>query len=155
VAKGYEQAVPLVTQVDFYVLEPQAQGNRFLLACRITEKAWRSGHRVYLHTLNQHECQHLDRLLWTFRELSFIPHAPIHSNPDLQRNPVLLGWDEQIGSEHDVLINLHPQVPTFFSRFERVVELIDNEAEVRTAGRQRYTFYKSRGYPLNTHKINL
>ena len=67
--------------------------------------------------------------------------------------PVLLGWQAPPEGEDDVLINLAPEVPLFFSRFERVAELVDENDSVRRSGRSRYTFYKERGYPLRTHEI--
>ena len=39
-------------QIDFYVLQEQSPGGRFKLACRIVEKAYRLGHRVYVRTGN-------------------------------------------------------------------------------------------------------
>jgi len=141
-----------MTQVDFYILGEQARGDRFGLACRITEKAWQQGHRVYLHTGSDAEARHLDRLLWTHREESFIPHGLLgESDPAL--TPVLIGHGEQAGDEHDVLINIASGVPPFFSRFTRVAELIDNDPAVRSDGRQRYRTYRDRGYTLNTHQI--
>ncbi len=141
-----------MTRVDFYILGERARDNRFSLACRITEKAWREGNRVYLHTANENECRHMDRLLWTYRDASFIPHG-IVPGADAGLNPVLIGWQGEGGDEHQVLINLCPHVPDFFSRFERVIELIDNDPGVKQAGRQRYRFYKDRGYPLNDYRI--
>ena len=142
-----------MTRVDFYILGEQAQGNRFTLACRLAEKAWRGGHRIYLHADNQADARHLDRLLWTYRDASFVPHG-LSGEVDPQLNPVLVGWKDEGGEEHDVLINLATDVPAFFSRFERVAELIDHDQQVRKAGRQRYRFYKDRGYPLNDHRID-
>ncbi len=52
-----------------------------------------------------------------------------------------------------MLINLADEVPDFFSRFERVAELIDRDPAVRTAGRNRFRLYRDRGYTLNTHNI--
>ena len=141
-----------MTQVDFYILTPQARGNRFTLACRIAEKAWRTGRRVYLHTQNEEECRHMDRLLWTYRDGSFIPHG-ISPGADPALNPVLVGCNSDAGNEHDVLINLGVEIPDFFSRFERVVELIDNDEKVKLAGRKRYRFYKDRGYPMEDRRI--
>ena len=64
-----------MTQVDFYVLEPAAAGDRFQLACRIAEKARRAGHRVLIHSPLETETRHIDGLLWTLWERSFIPHG--------------------------------------------------------------------------------
>ncbi len=142
-----------MTQVDFYILESQAQGDRYQLACRIVDKAWKQGRRVYLHTNSEAESRRIDQLLWTYQEESFLPHGLLKdSAPDT--NPVLIGHDEEAGSEHDVLINLATHVPSFFSRFERVAELVDNDPTVRTEGRGRYKLYRDRGYTLNTHNIS-
>ena len=142
-----------MTRVDFYVLAAGSRGDRYTLACRLAEKAWQQGHRVYLHTSSAAESKHLDRLLWTFRDGSFLPHAR-HGEADTRLNPILIGHDATAGGEHDVLINLALQVPDFFSRFERVVEPLDSSADIRAAGRERYRFYRDRGYPLNNHDIH-
>ena len=142
-----------MTRVDFYVLGEQFRGDASTLACRLAEKAWLQGRRVYLHTGSPAETEQLDRLLWTFREGSFVPHgANGKVSPGL--NPVLVGHDDQGGEEHDVLINLAPEVPHFFSRFDRVAELIEQAPEKRKQGRVRYAFYRDRGYPLQTHSLD-
>jgi DNA polymerase-3 subunit chi len=141
-----------MTQVDFYIMGDQASGDRFQLACRIVDKAWQQGHRVYLHTNTDAESRHLDKLLWTQREDSFIPHG-LMSESDSNLTPVLIGHGQQAGDEHDVLINLAAEVPPFFSRFSRVAELIDKDPRVREAGRQRFRTYRDRGYTLNTHNL--
>ena len=46
-------------------------------------------------------------------------------------------------------MNLDSHVPPFFSRFERTLEFVNKDTEVQAAGRERYLFYKQRGYPLN------
>ena len=70
----------------------------------------------------------------------------------MRRNSVGRSGAEPDASSQ-VLINLAAEVPLFFSRFERVAELVDEDDGVRRSGRSRYTFYKERGYPLRTHEI--
>ncbi len=94
----------------------------------------------------------MDRLLWTFQEQSFVPHGLL-GEADPACNPILIGDASQATEEHDVLINLAMDVPTFFSRFQRLAECVDNEQAVREASRQRYRFYRDRGYPLKMHEI--
>jgi DNA polymerase III subunit chi len=141
-----------MTQVDFYVLDEQATGNRYTLACRLSEKIYHQGRRIFIHTASDEETRHMDRLLWTFRQGSFVPHGKA-GDCDPAVTPVIIGHQDDTGEEHDVLINLKPEVPTFFSRFERVAELIDKEPQVVSAGRERFRFYRDRGYPLNKHDI--
>ena len=143
-----------MTRIDFYILAPASRGNRYQLACRLSEKAFRQRHRVYIHTASVQEAQHLDRLLWTFRDGSFVPHGRVGEVVD-DHTPILIGCLSAPESEDDVLINLAPDVPSFFSRFDRVAELIDQDAAVRSSGRRRYSFYRDRGYPLFSHDLTL
>jgi len=142
-----------MTQVDFYILEEQVRSDRYILACRIIDKAWKKGRRIYLHTNSEAESRRMDQMLWTYRDEGFLPHALVAHSYDPKVNPVLIGHDAEAGEEHDVLVNLATDVPPFFSRFERVAELVDNSPEVRKAGRNRYKLYRDRGYSLNTHNI--
>ncbi len=140
-----------MTRVDFYVLKSDT-GSRHGIACRLVEKVNDQGRRIYIHTGSQAEAEHLNRLLWTFRENSFIPHG-IVGLVDQAVTPVLLGHGPAPEQEQDVLINLAPEVPEFFSRFSRLAEIIDSDQQVKESGRQRYRFYKERGYPLDTHEL--
>lgn len=141
-----------MTQIDFYVLGENASGDRFSLACRLVEKAWQQGRRVYLHTDSDADSSRLDKLLWTFSDGAFLPHG-LMGRADPALNPILIGNTDHAGEEHDVLVNLASEVPNFFSRFDRVLEPLDKDAGVRSAGRKRYSFYRERGYPLNSHDI--
>jgi DNA polymerase-3 subunit chi len=141
-----------MTRIDFYILDGASTQDRFLLSCRIVEKAWKENHRVMIHAGSEQEAHHLDQLLWTFRDQSFVPHAllPI---ADTSTTPVIIGWNEDAGEESDILLNLSNEVPACFSRFERVIEPVDNDPERREACRQHYRYYRDRGYPLNDRKI--
>lgn len=141
-----------MTRVDFYVLQPAAAGNRYTLACRLAEKALNQQHRILISVASDEELRHMDRLLWTFREQSFIPHG-ILGKADAALNPILLNTSADPADEHDVLINLCPEVPDYFSRFERVAECVDQDEKQKAASRQRYKFYRDHGYPMNSHKI--
>lgn len=139
-----------MTQVDFYLVPGDAPENRLRFACRLTDKAYRLGNRVFIHTESAEQTRLLDDLLWTFQQNSFIPHDLYR---DTANAPVLLAHDAEPDASSQVLINLAAEVPLFFSRFERVAELVNQDSEIRRAGRSRYSFYKERGYPLRTHEI--
>lgn len=141
-----------MTRVDFYVLNSADAAHRARFACRLADKAYRLGHRVFIHTESAQHARQLDELLWTFQQNSFVPHCAYHEAGE-QPPPVLVGHDAEPDTGLDVLINLAPQVPLFFSRFERVAELVDQDPATRQHGRARYGFYRERGYPLHTHRL--
>jgi len=94
----------------------------------------------------------MDRLLWTWREQSFIPHG-ILGKAEARLNPILISAGTDPAEEHDVLINLRAQIPEYFSRFERVAECVDQDETQKAASRERYKFYRDHGYPLDSHQI--
>ncbi|HHH44154.1 MAG TPA: DNA polymerase III subunit chi [Gammaproteobacteria bacterium] len=141
-----------MTEVDFYLLKDDSAQARVQFACRLADKAYRLGNRVFIHTQSAEQTEQLDKLLWTFQQNSFVPHERYQAGQPVS-SPVQLAHDAEPDADSDVLINLAADVPLFFSRFERVAELVDGSEPVRRQGRKRYSFYKDRGYPLRTHEI--
>jgi len=141
-----------MTDIDFYILASEAAHAREMMACRLAEKIYKLGRSVHIHTSSAAESQALDQLLWTFRAGSFVPHvlADAHGQSDTDA-PVVIGHAGEPGQNTDVLINLGDTVPLFFSRFNRVSEIITERDKAE--GRERFRFYRDRGYPLKSHNI--
>lgn len=141
-----------MTRVDFYILEQDGERQRF--ACRLAEKAFKQGNKVYIHTTNEAEARAVDQLLWTFRDGSFVPHALADTQPADQLAPIHIGHGEEPLDHNQVLINLARDIPLFFSRFDRVAEVVDSDQTAREQARERFRFYRERGYELDSHTIS-
>ncbi len=89
----------------------------------------------------------LDKLLWHYPATAFIPHC-LSDAKDAEQMPVVLNHGSDKFPHHDLLISLHNECVPYFSRFERVVEIISNNAEDSRLGRERFKFYRDRGYEL-------
>jgi DNA polymerase III subunit chi len=139
-----------VTRVDFYVLQDVDLTAASRFACRLATKAVSNGHRVHIHTGDRASASDLDELLWHYPEHRFVPHAR-EDDPASGRAPLVLGWSQPQHPD-GVLINLSAEIPTFFGRFERVAEIVV-EAN-RGVGRERYKFYRDRGFPLHHHELD-
>lgn len=143
-----------MTQVDFYILNDSQPAALPLFTCRLAEKAYRQGNQVYIHTESDLQLRQLDELLWTFRDGSFLPHRVHEAESGIAGDqPILLGRSVEPEGPGDVLLNLAGEVPAFFSRFNRVAELVGGDDSQIAAARGRYRFYKDRGYTLNTHNL--
>ena len=142
-----------MTRVDFYVLDSGGAAARNTLACRLVEKAYLRGHQIYVHTSSSADARQLDDMLWTFRAGSFVPHC-LQEDANETPCPVHIGAGETTEGATDVLINLAADVPPFFSRFERVIEVVTPDAPVRDEARERYRYYRDRGYALESHNIS-
>jgi len=142
-----------MTRISFYVLKSTQLDQRQAFACRLAEKAYHQGHQVYIHTENAEHSALLNDALWAVRPESFVPHELVAETED-NDCPVLIGHsDNKPPRLMDVLINLTDTQPLFFSQFELVAEVIDDTTQAKQAGRERFQFYKQRGYELETHHV--
>lgn len=142
-----------MTEIFFYILEDERQDADLHFACRLAEKAYNEGHRIYMHVPDARQAQNMDRLLWQFRQGSFVPHANLSQlDPHDDLTPVIIGCQEPPPGMDDFLINIGGTVDTFFSRFIRHNEIVSSEH--LAAARQKYRFFRDRGYALKTHKIS-
>jgi len=131
------------------------QTDRLQLVCKLSEKALQRSQSVFIHSDSDNLLQELDELLWSFRPVSFVPHHHVKTESSTFATgsaPVILSKSSP-DTERNLLINLAEQVPSFFSRFERTLEIVNEQAEVKEAGRERYRYYQRRGYPLQHHKM--
>jgi DNA polymerase-3 subunit chi len=139
-------------QIDFYILstaDPQAVGE---FTCRLAEKAYEQGYRVFIRTRDSQQAERLDELLWTFRADSFLPHGLAGQVKD---EPILLGERMPDDVRHDYLINFGLELPPGWQRFKRLAEVVEQRQEPLAQARQRFRAYRSAGHPPNHHDIEL
>ena len=139
-----------MTEVDFYILPDEQPEQRSLFACRLADRAFRKGHRVYLHTRDEAGAQALDRLLWEFKPHSFLPHGML-GGEDSER--IGIGWGDKPGEHEDVMINLDLEVPAFVGRFQRVLEIVVQHPTIQAPLRESWRRYKHFGYPVKTNDL--
>ncbi len=144
-----------MSRVDFYMLASSDVRSRWVMACRLVEKAYGQGNRVYLHTRSEADSAAFDDLLWTFRQGSFVPHQRFDavSAPNAAM-PVWVGHGGEVPALGDVLINLDDQVPAGYEQYARVLELIDQDEAIRQSGRIRYRAYRVAGHELYDHDLS-
>jgi len=140
-----------MTRADFYILAGQAQQDQWYFACRLIEQVRGKGHRVLCQVNNEADARQLDEYMWQFRRDAFVPHALLTASDAPVDCPVSISWQSDPGHHHDVMINLSNELPAFFSRFERLVEIVVQNDGVLDYTRQHFRFLKDRGYPV-THQ---
>ena len=92
-------------------------------------------------------------MLWTFRDISFVPHD-LYPNGGESAAAVRIGYGAEVCPGFQaVLINLSAEALPFFQQFERIAEVVDQSPPVREAGRARYRFYRDQGMMLTHHEI--
>jgi DNA polymerase-3 subunit chi len=143
-----------MTRVDFYVLPDGSDEGPLATACRLCEKAAGAGKRVHVHAPDTEVAAEFDRLLWVYKQGGFVAHERLGASPDPAPAAVLIGSAEPLPSHQDVLVNLGDEVPAFYGRFERVLEIVAGDAAARGRSRARFKFYRDAGVAPETHKID-
>lgn len=133
-----------MTKIDFYT----GSTDKLRTACQLSHKAMQNGVRVILSTPDTATTDALDKLLWQFPATAFMPHCRSDAG-EASHSPVVLNSGNDKFFHYDLLISLHDECVSFFSRFERVIEIISKDGEDSRLGRERFKFYRDRGYELN------
>ena len=132
-----------MTKVDFYT----GSEDKLRTACQLSHKAMQGGLRVLLHAPDAACADMLDALLWQYPATAFIPHCRAH-DAAADEMPVILAQDAAALPHSQLLISLHTVCLPFFTRFERVIEIVGLDEEDVRLGRERFGFYRDRGYEM-------
>lgn len=135
-----------MTRIDFH----SNVGDSLLYACRLARKAYQAGQPTIV-VAEPERLRAFDEQLWTFSALDFVPHC-MAGTPFATQTPIVLATNLDEVPHHQVLLNLGASVPAQFARFERLLEVVGNAHDELIAGRERYRFYRDRGYALNNYK---
>lgn len=138
-----------MTRIDFYT----KVDNKLRFAGKLCAKALGQKLRVNVYVPDPALAERFDRLLWSDSALSFIPHCRAEDALATE-TPILIHTQEGALLDDALLINLDQAWPPFFSRFERVIEIVGTEPEDAAAARERFRFYRDRGYAMQTHDMS-
>ena len=123
-------------------------------ACRLLRKACRQRVPV-LVSAPAPTLDALDRELWTFEALEFLPHRRWRegqvADAALRRTPIWLCEREPPELSCPVLLNIDGAAAPSGGAFERIIEIVATSADERQRGRLRWREYEARGWPIKHH----
>ncbi|MHB1544301.1 MAG: DNA polymerase III subunit chi [Gammaproteobacteria bacterium] len=141
-------------RLDGYYLSPGLPEDLNRFACKLIEKAFKQGYTILVRTQDTAHSKALDRLLWTFRDRSFIPHDRIVGSD----NPILI-TDEDVSQDsraYRLLVQIHPVCQyTNSSLYERIVEIMDEAHRLTPHHQACWQRYRSNGYEVYEHTQQL
>lgn len=138
-----------MTEVAFF----EVRGPHWQLAlCEHVERLYEAGQRVYVLADGEAGARHLDELLWTFREDSFIPHRLWQGEADMGE-PVAVGWREGNPNGAHCLLLARTEPLARVAGFRRIVDLVPIDvASLREAARERYRAFQALGLTPAFHR---
>jgi DNA polymerase-3 subunit chi len=139
-----------VTRVDFYVLPDSNSPDKFI--CALSNKIRKQGLPIYIHTDDRSKASQIDDLLWTFKDISFLPHA-MADEPLDESTPITIGWDGTSPNSKEVMINLSDKIPDNATSFSRVIEIVVADEGSRGRSRENFKQYRDLGFDIHSHNL--
>lgn len=139
--------------IDFYFISAQGVQARLLFACRLLEKAYQQKHQIFVLLQDLEKAQLLDKLLWTFRDESFIPHQLLFNTQETSA-PIQISYQAQLTTHQDILLNLYHPIPDCHQHFNRLLEIITQEPSMQEIAKEHHEFYAKKGYKISLHHLN-
>lgn len=137
-----------MTRIDFYSnAEPKLQ-----VACQFAAKAAQQQLRVVIYAPDEGIAREFDKL-WTDRAIRFVPHRMARHTLSSE-TPIVVAREGAEMAHYQVILNLHGDSPPSFSRFERLVELVGTDDDDRRLARERFRFYRDRGYEIRHRDLS-
>jgi DNA polymerase-3 subunit chi len=137
-----------VTRIDFY----RYAEDKLRFACRLAAKAFSASSRVVVYSPEPKVLTDFDRALWTYQATGFVPHC-FAGAAVAAETPIILANSAEALPHHDVLLNLGDEWPPFFASFERLLEIVAADEGDKERARERYAFYKKRGYEIRVNDV--
>lgn len=138
-----------MTRIEFY--SNVADKQQLLIS--LVEKALLKHRQVTVFTENVKSAMDVSDSLWQLQSVSFLPHV-MAEHAYAARTPIIIACKKNAAGQLDevaqdeLLINLTVQEPQFFSRFTHLIEIVGNDETDKLSARQRYKFYRDRGYEI-------
>lgn len=119
---------------------------------KLSEKTLKMRRKACIVTRDADHSKSVSEYLWSHDPTKFIPHSLGPEEPNNKRTSLELRHDDE-SSHLDVLINLTAKAPGQFSSFQRLIEIVTQQKASIEVGRQRFKWYRDRGYAIKVHKM--
>ena len=117
---------------------------------RLLAQAWTRGYRIVVRAASVERIEHLNAVLWTYDDTSFLPHGSARDG-NADRQPIWLTdrVENPNGATMLVLVDAVEAEPDDLASFARCCDLFDvNDAAAVEAARQRWRRAQEAGHTL-------
>ena len=143
----------LKTNVLFHHFESIERKDFLVYVCKLIEKGYKQNiNPIFIKTNTQKQAEELDKILWTFRQESYVPHALVDKDNNTQ--PVQIGWVDNEIEDAEAIINLSDGMPDTSNHLKKIHEIIENIDKKKEKARERWKKYKSIGFNIKAYKVS-
>ncbi|MFV0627134.1 MAG: DNA polymerase III subunit chi [Alphaproteobacteria bacterium] len=136
-----------MTRIDFYHLQTQ---NLDMVLPKLIEKAYETGKKIKIKVGKEENLEKINTLLWTYQNLSFLPHGT-KKDGFAEMQPVFLSCDDENPNHSEMLFLVDGASCNFeeASVYSRILNIFDGNSS--TALDQARQFWKD----LKTNNLEL
>lgn len=134
-----------MTEVGFYHLQTTPLERALP---KLLERSLAGGFRVLVVAGSAERVAHLDAVLWTYDDASFLPHGSSRDG-QAERQPILLSESEENANAADMLVLTDGAASSRLADYRRCLDLFDgNDEAAVAAARERWQAAKTAGHTL-------
>ena len=133
-------------QISFYLFENSTE-RQVESACRLCRKILNQHPQIWWHCTDSELQTELDEKLWTFDQLSFIPHGI--ETP----NSAVCISAELPPSKDWIVFNFNNHALELTQDFRHIIEIIENNEPAKQIGREKFKLYRRLGIEPRTFKL--
>ncbi|MDB5406310.1 MAG: polymerase subunit chi [Rhodospirillales bacterium] len=134
-----------MTEIGFYHLQTTPLEHALP---KLLERSLAAGFRVLVVAGSAERVVHLDAVLWTYDDASFLPHGR-SGDGQPERQPILLGEREENANGADMLVLTDGAGSSRLAEYRRCLDLFDGGDESAVAAaRERWQAAKAAGHTL-------
>lgn len=134
-----------MTKVSFFF----GTADRQQAATHWLAEAYRQKQSVVVFQPDREKLDALDRWLWSHPATGFLPHCAIDS-PYAEQTPIVMAHSLDSSLHDECLLNMSDDIPQGFTRFSELIEIISDDESTKLAGRERFRYYRDRGYAIQS-----
>ena len=134
-----------MTEIGFYHLQTTPLERALP---KLLERGLGAGHRIVVIAGSRERVEHLDALLWTYDDASFLPHGS-RRDGEAKRQPVWLTEADENPNGATMLVLTDGAASAQLADFARCLDLFDgNDEAAVAAARERWRLAKAAGHQL-------
>ena len=137
-------------KVDFYIYEISDYQLYQKLVCSVIEETYNTNSNVLLLCEDEESCESFHQLLWTFKDIAFIPHERTKKNRITTQRIDLATTDQSL-----ILMNLSYLFPDSFETHSQIIEMSGYDESSRQKARQNFKKYRTMDFEINSVQIKL
>tara|TARA_B100001109_G_scaffold95961_1_gene78180 strand:+ start:1793 stop:2227 length:435 start_codon:yes stop_codon:yes gene_type:complete len=144
----------LGTQAFFYNLQEVADVLKSV--CIIINHYYKRGDKIAINVTDDETLDMLDKKLWTFEQISFLPHCTIDEF-DETCNIVLFKLEQNDFKKYiddfNVIVNLTKENCNVEFSDKKFVEIVTSDESQKKISREKFRYYQDKGIKVNYESI--